>query len=174
MPKVTFTKLQLKKKETHNEFTYNDQTIEVKEYLPINEKLTLISNVINAAQDSMQYANPVKVEIFTSLEILYNYTNIGFTEKQKEDPAKLYDLLEGNGIINKVISLIPEEEYKFLINSIDECVKAVYAYVNSTRGIMESIVNDYENTNLDATEIESKIKNPENLELLRNILTKLG
>lgn len=174
MPKVTFTKLQLKKKETHNEFTYNNQVIEVKEYLPINEKLTLISNVINAAQDSMQYANPVKVEIFTSLEILYNYTNISFTEKQKEDPAKLYDLLEGNGIINKVISLIPEEEYKFLINSIDECVKAVYAYVNSARGIMESIVNDYENTNLDATEIESKIKNPENLELLRNVLTKLG
>ena len=174
MPKVTFTKLQLKKKETHNEFTYNNQTVEVKEYLPINEKLTLISNVINAAQDSMQYANPVKVEIFTSLEILYNYTNISFTEKQKEDPAKLYDLLEGNGIINKVISLIPEEEYKFLINSIDECIKAVYAYVNSARGIMESIVNDYENTNLDATEIESKIKNPENLELLRNVLTKLG
>lgn len=174
MPKVTFTKLQLKKKETHNEFTYNNQTVEVKEYLPINEKLTLISNVINAAQDSMQYANPVKVEIFTSLEILYNYTNISFTEKQKEDPAKLYDLLEGNGIINKVISLIPEEEYKFLINSIDECIKAVYAYVNSARGIMESVVNDYENTNLDATEIESKIKNPENLELLRNVLTKLG
>jgi hypothetical protein len=39
---------------------------------------------------------------------------------------------------------------------------------------MESVVNDYENTNLDATEIESKIRNPENLELLRNVLTKLG
>lgn len=174
MPKVTFTKLQLKKKEAHNEFIYNDQTIEVKEYLPINDKLTLISNVINAAQDSMQYANPVKVEIFTSLEILYNYTNISFTDKQKEDPSKLYDLLESNGIIDKVIALIPKEEYNFLIKSVDECIKAVYAYVNSARGIMESIVNDYENTNLDATEIESKIKNPENLELLRNVLTKLG
>lgn len=174
MSKVTFTKLQLKKIEEVKEFTYNEQIIQVKQYLPINDKLTLIGNVINAAQDSMQYANPVKVEIFANLEILYNYTNISFTDKQKEDPAKLYDLLESNKIFEKVIELIPEEEYRFLINSIDECVDAVYGYVNSARGIMEGIVADYKDVDFQATEIEEKIKNPDNLELLRNVLTKLG
>ena len=174
MAKVTFTKLGLKKKENVKEFTYNEQVVEVKQYLPINDKLVMISNIINAAQDSMQYANPVKVEIFTNLEILYNYTNISFTEKQKEDPAKLYDLLEQNGIIEKVVELIPETEYDFLIESTDECIEAVYNYVNSARGIMESVVNDYKDTDLDATKIEEKIKDPENLQLLRNVLTKLG
>ena len=174
MSKVTFSKLQLKKKDEVKNFTYNEQIIEVKQYLPINEKLILIGNVINAAQDSMQYANPVKVEIFASLEILYNYTNISFTEKQKEDPAKLYDLLEANGIIDEVIKLIPEDEYGFLIESIDECIEAVYNYVNSARGIMESIVADYAQTSLDANDIEQKIKNPDNLALLRDVLTKLG
>lgn len=174
MAKVSFTKLKLTKKEEFKNFIYNEQTIQVKQYLPINDKLILISNVINAAQDSMDYANPVKVEIFTNLEIIYNYTNINFTDKQKEDPVKLYDILESNGFINQVIELIPEEEYSFLIESIDECIKSIYSYVNSVRGIMESIAADYENTDLEASEIEGKIKNPENLKLLREVLTKLG
>lgn len=174
MAKVTFTKLGLKKKEENKEFIYNEQVIEVKQYLPINDKLVMISNIINAAQDNMQYANPVKVEIFTNLEILYNYTNISFTEKQKEDPVKLYDLLESNGIFNEIIKLIPAEEYSFLLESIDECVKSVYEYVNSARGIMESIAEDYQEVGKEATEIEGKIRNPENLKLLRDVLTKLG
>ena len=174
MAKVTFTKLGLKKKEDVKEFTYNEQVIEVKQYLPINDKLVMISNIINAAQDNMQYANPVKVEIFTNLEILYNYTNISFTEKQKEDPVKLYDLLESNGIFNQVIELIPAEEYSFLLESIDECIKSIYKYVNSARGIMESIAEDYKNIGEKANEIEGKIKNPENLKFLREVLTKLG
>ena len=174
MAKIAFTKLGLKKKEDYKEFTYNNQTIQVKQYLPINDKLILISNVINAAQDSMQYANPVKVEVFASLEILYNYTNIGFTDKQKEDPVKLYDLLESNGVIDEVIKLIPEDEYTFLIDSIDESIVSVYRYVNSARGIMESIVTDYADTSLAADQIEQKIANPDNLKLLRDVLTKLG
>jgi hypothetical protein len=70
--------------------------------------------------------------------------------------------------------LIPSEEYAFLLDSIDECIKSIYGYVNSARGIMESIVNDYKDVDLDATNIEEKIQNPENLKLLKDVLTKLG
>ena len=174
MAKVTFSKLGLKKKEEVKEFIYNEQTIQVKQYLPINDKLIMISNIINASQDNDDFANPVKVEIFTNLELLYNYTNISFTEKQKEDPVKLYDLLESNGIFTEVINLIPSEEYAFLLDSIDECIKSIYGYVNSARGIMESIANDYKDLDLNATNIEEKIQNPENLKLLKDVLTKLG
>ena len=60
---------------------FNEQEFEVKQYLPINEKLTLISNVLNNAHDENNFSNPVKVEVFTALEIMYAYTNINFTEK---------------------------------------------------------------------------------------------
>jgi hypothetical protein len=33
-----------------------------------------------------------------SLEIIYNYTNLSFTEKMKEDPFKLYDILINNNL----------------------------------------------------------------------------
>ena len=174
MAKISFTKLKLTKKNEVQTLKYNDEIIEVKQYLPIQDKLALISRVINYAADEYNFANCVKLDLFLSLEIMYCYTNINFTEKQKEDPVKLYDLLESNGIFNEIIQLIPAEEYSFLLESIDECIKSVYEYVNSARGIMESIAEDYQEVGKDAAEIEGKIRNPENLKLLRDVLTKLG
>jgi hypothetical protein len=41
-------------------------------------------------------------------------------------------------------------------------------------GILETIKTDYSDLNLDATEIQSKLADPENMELLKNILSRLG
>ena len=41
-------------------------------------------------------------------------------------------------------------------------------------GILENISTDYSNLNLDASAIQQKLADPENMELLRSILSKLG
>ena len=174
MAKVSFTKLGLKKKEEIKNITINDQVIEVKQYLPISDKINIITNVIENSADDNNFANPVKVEVFANLEIMYAYTNISFTDKQKEDPTKLYDLLEENGIIAEVIAAIPENEYALLLGWIDETIEAFYTYRNSVMGIMEQISADYSNLSLDATAIQQKLADPQNLELLKNVMTKLG
>ena len=174
MAKVPFTKLGLKKKEEIKNITINDQVIEVKQYLPISDKINIITNVIENSADDNNFANPVKVEVFANLEIMYAYTNISFTDKQKEDPTKLYDLLEENGVIAEVIAAIPENEYALLLGWIDETIEAFYTYRNSVMGIMEQISTDYSNLSLDATEIQQKLADPQNLELLKNVMTKLG
>ena len=174
MAKVSFTKLGLKKKEEIKNITINDQIIEVKQYLPISDKINIITNVIENSADDNNFANPVKVEVFANLEIMYAYTNISFTDKQKEDPTKLYDLLEENGIIAEVIAAIPENEYALLLGWIDETIEAFYTYRNSIMGIMEQISADYSNLSLDATEIQQKLADPQNLELLKSVMTKLG
>ena len=174
MAKVSFTKLGLKKKEEIKNITINDQVIEVKQYLPISDKINIITNVIENSADDNNFANPVKVEVFANLEIMYAYTNISFTDKQKEDPTKLYDLLEENGVIAEVIAAIPENEYALLLGWIDETIEAFYTYRNSVMGIMEQISADYSNLSLDATEIQQKLADPQNLELLKNVMTKLG
>ena len=174
MAKVSFTKLGLKKKEEIKNITINDQVIEVKQYLPISDKINIITNVIENSADDNNFANPVKVEVFANLEIMYAYTNISFTDKQKEDPTKLYDLLEENGIIAEVIAAIPENEYALLLGWIDETIEAFYTYRNSVMGIMEQISEDYSNLSLDATEIQQKLADPQNLEFLKNVMTKLG
>ena len=174
MSRVPFTKLGLKKIEDTKTISICDQDVEVKQYLPINDKINIITNVIENSADDNNFANPVKVEVFANLEIMYAYTNISFTDKQKENPTKLYDLLEENGIIAEVIAAIPENEYALLLGWIDETIEAFYTYRNSVMGIMEQISADYSNLSLDATEIQQKLADPQNLELLKDIMTKLG
>lgn len=175
MAKVPFTKLALKKQEDLVKIiTINDAQVEIKQYLPVEDKLALIANVLNASHDEHSFANPVKIEVLGTLEIIYAYTNINFTEKQKENPGKLYDLLETSGVIDLIINEIPSDEYKFVIEGIDKTITAVYAYENSVLGIMDTITNDYKNLNQDATVIQQKIANPDNLALLKDVLTKMG
>lgn len=174
MAKIGFTKLSLKRKNEVKTITINNNQIEIKQYLPVNEKLDLIARVINGAHDQNNFPNPIKIEVIGTLEMIMVYTNISFTEKQKEDIPKLYDLLEENGIIKDIISQIPEDEYNFIIDGINKTVDAVYTYNNSVLGILEAVSKDYSNLDFDATQIQKKMADPENLKLVRDVLTKLG
>lgn len=174
MAKIGFTKLGLKPNNEIVNIEFNEQTIEVKQYLPVEEKLELITNVLELSHDSNNFSNPIKVQVYTALEMIDKYTNISFTEKQKENPTKLYDLLNGNGLLEKIIDAVPQIEYDELIHGIYDTIDAVYAYQNSVLGILDTISQDYSNLNLDAAEIQKKLADPENMALLKNIITKLG
>lgn len=174
MAKTGFTKLGLKPNNEIQTIEFNEQTIEVKQYLPVEEKLELITNVLELSHDSNNFSNPVKVSVYTTLEIIEKYTNVNFTEKQKENPTKLYDLLVGNGFAAAVIKAIPEPEYDEILTGIKQTIKSVYNYQNSVMGILDTISQDYSNLNLDASAIHQQLADPENLSLLKNIMTKLG
>lgn len=174
MAKIGFTKLGLKPNNEIQNIEFNEQTIEIKQYLPVEEKLELITKVLELSHDSNNFSNPVKVSVYTTLEIIEKYTNVNFTEKQKENPTKLYDLLVGNGFAAAVIKAIPEPEYNEILTGIKQTIKSVYKYQNSVLGILDTISQDYNNLNLDATEIQKKLADPENMALLKNIMTKLG
>ena len=174
MAKIGFTKLGLKPNNKIVNIEFNEQIIEVKQYLPIEETLELITNVLELSHDSNNFSNPIKVQVYTALEIIDKYTNISFTEKQKENPTKLYDLLNSNGLLEKIIDAVPQIEYDELIHGIYDTINAVYSYQNSVLGILDTISQDYSNLNLDATEIQKKLADPNNMELLKGIMTKLG
>lgn len=173
MPKVPFSKLNLKKIDKVQVVTINGLEIEVKQYLPVAEKLELIANVLNNSADDNNFANPVKTYVLSHLEIIYAYTNLSFTDKQKEDPAKLYDILETNGIIDSIILAMPPSEYDNLIEDITSTIDAYYKYKNSALGILEAATTDYKNLDLEASDIQKKIADPDNLTLLKDVITKL-
>lgn len=174
MAKLSYTKLGLKINQENGVIFHNDQTIEVKSYLPVNDKLKLISNVINLSADDNNFSNPVKEDVYFALEVIENYTNISFTDKQKEDPTKLYDSFVSTGLYNKIVDMIPEDEIMRLKTGLQASVKAVYDYRNSVMGILDTISTDYSNLDLDASNIHKKIADPENMTLLKDVLTKLG
>ena len=175
MAKVAFTKLGLVKNQEIKNLNWNEQNIEVKQYLPISEILDIVASIVNRAHDGeSNFSNPIKVDIYTTLEILFNYTNINFTDKQKEDVLKLYDLVISSGLYNEVLKLIPVEEYNRLIKAIDQTITSVYSYQNSVMGVLDTISQDYSSLDFDATGIQSKLADPNNMAFLKAVLSKLG
>lgn len=183
MAKVSYLKLGLKKDTSVVEIPWGDQVIEVRKYLPIQEKIDLITRVVTLSLDDNNFANPMRKKIFMTLEMLYAYTNINFTDKQKEDFLGLYDSVISSGLWSKILNeaLDPEEddyytstEYWMIHRAVDAVIDEIYKYKNSALGIMQAIVQDYKDLDLDAEKLEEKIANKENLQLLHNVMEKLG
>ena len=176
MAKIAYSKLGLNKMVNKEPaiIEFNDQQIEVAQYLPIEKKLDLISDIINSSLDDNTYYNPCRIEVFMLTKIIEVYTNLTITDKQKEDIFKFYDQLVASGFAEKILDNIPAVDYNFIHRSVTKTIKNIYQQKNSALGILESISTDYSNLNLDASEIQSKLADPENLDLLRAVLTKLG
>jgi len=107
------------------------------------------------------------------LEIIEAYTNINFTDKQKEDTAKLYDLFVSSGLLNQILKEIPENEYEFIVDAAYRSKKAIYKYRSSILGVLEQIKQDYNNTELDVQAISEQLQNTD-LDFLKDIMSKLG
>lgn len=178
MAKVSFAKLGLKVNNDVKTFEWlsGDEvtTVEVKQYLPIEEKLAVISNIINNSIDDNDFYNPVRLEIFTTLEILYAYTNFNITPKMKEDPFKLYDVVLSSGLYDKILEVMPTEEFDRIDVSAHATIRNMYNYKNSARGMLSMLNADYDALNLDATAIQQKLADPNHMDLLKDVLAKLG
>jgi hypothetical protein len=175
MAKLGFTKLGLKPNNEIKTIEFNGQTIEIKQYLPIEEKLELITNVINFSTDEKNtFTNPIKIKVYMTLEIIEKYTNITFTEKQKENPTKLYDLMNENGLVKIIIDTLPNIEYNEILNGVEESVKAFDSYRNSIMNILDTISNDYNAIDLDLSNIQQKITDPEAIATLKELAQLSG
>ena len=113
----------------------NDISIEVLNYLPIDKKSKIIANVLEKSYENGIYS-PIKLDMYFSLELVYNYSNISFTEKQKEDEIKIYDNLKSNGILDKIIDAINDNEYNDLYTMLVETEDKINNYRKSISGML--------------------------------------
>lgn len=173
MAKVALTKLGLKPNTETKSIDWNGQSVEVRQCLTAEEKLTLITRIINNSMDENPYYNSARVSIYTRIEMILAYTNINVTEKQREDVFKLYDLFSSE-LGNSIIANIPVEESNFINAAVKDVIEGIYKYKNSAMGIMEIFAKDYTELGLDIQDLQKQLGDNENMELLRNVLSKLG
>lgn len=175
MAKTPFTKLKCQVNKDIIPVQIGDETIAVKQYLPLQEKLALMERVIEQAHnENYDYANPMLMNAIRDLELVYAYTDISFTEKQKEDIPKLYDSLKSSGILDMILDAIPKGENYSISEGIYKTSKAIYEYRNSVKGILEHIKNNYDDLNFNVNEITEKLGDAQNLEFVKDLLTKIG
>jgi hypothetical protein len=171
MAKISFTKLGLSKKTDEVKIiTYNDQEIEIKQYLPVEDKATLIDAIIANSISDNGFFNPFKLRIITNFEIIKAYTNVSFTEKQSTDNFfKTYDALAFD-FIDVVFENIPEDELEEIFESVEEVTKAIVQYNNSLMGILAQVSQNYENVNFDLDKMADVLGNPENLTMVKKMI----
>jgi len=147
--------------------------IEVRQYLPLQKKLEVLTNIINASTDDNGFYNSAKIDFNKTLEIIFAYTNIKFTDKQKEDPMKLYDSFYSNGLAKEIFNLIPERELNWFDKHTCITIDKIYEYRNSVYGILDALNTDYSNLNFDVDKLKNALANDEGVDFLKDIIEKL-
>lgn len=140
MAKVNFNKLKMKmdksvKKATIMDSEGNEVEIEVLRYLPLKEKIEIISNSVNTAIVS----GVIREELLSAVlgvQLVQKYTNLSFTEKTLENSVTLYDILESNG----VISVVEENMEELELEEINSYIKS---YSEQMIGAMRSSISGY-------------------------------
>lgn len=141
MAKVSYANLKLKTNTSVETFDFQGQTIEVLQYLPIEDKYDLVMVALQNAEENGIY-NPVKLDMYFHLYIMYMYTNLSFTVKQKSNEQNLYDTLKSNGLIDLVLDHMDETEYTDLYTYIMKYQEDVLDYKNTAGAVLQSVIQD--------------------------------
>ena len=64
--------------------------------------------------------------------------------------------------------------YQQVTGYVSEVIRAIYEYKNSAYGIMDALANDYKQLGESTDDIQKKLSDPDNLTLVREVLSKLG
>ena len=143
MAKINFTKLNKIKSLPVVEISIDDQKVLVEQYLPLEEKVNLITSVIEQSGNGEEgFFNIVKLEAYYIIEMIRAYTNISFTEKQLEDTTKLYDAIRLNDIWAAVADAIPGAEREYIWSNIMALAREITTYNNSVLGILKSLKSE--------------------------------
>lgn len=147
------------------------QGIKVKQYLPMEDKMALIGNIVNNSVDDNNFYNPTRLHIYYVMGILNTYTDL---DLGTETILNVYDKIVSNGLWKEINEAIPEEERNMIQDFTKRIIDNIYNYKNSAVGILESIGNNYQETKEEGKGLQEAISNPANLKLLKEIIDKLA
>lgn len=176
MAKVSFSKLKMKVKNPPVKVAIPDTdiTLDVLTYLPQAEKAKFIAFVIQSAIDDRGCFSPIRLETFFSIAIAKWYGQISFTDKQIQDAARTYDILQSNDIFNLIIDTLPEDEYRFMEEAVNDTAKDVARYNNSAAGLLAAMNTAASSLDTELSSVLEKIKNKEGIEELSEIRNIMG
>ena len=139
--KVSYANMKLKVNTEVKTFEFGGQKVEVLQYLPAQDKYDLLMITLQKALENGMY-NEFKLNLYFELNLVYLYTNISFTEKQREDEFKLYDNLKSNGFFELFFQAINEDEYNELFAQLNAIKDANLANRMSVAAVINQLIDD--------------------------------
>ena len=139
--KISYANMKLKTDTSVKTFDFGGQKVEVLQYLPAQDKYDLLMITLQKSLEDNIY-NEFKLNLYFELHLVYMYTNISFTEKQREDEFKLYDTLKSNGFYEKFFQVINEDEYNELFEQLNAIKNASFKNKRSVAAIISGLIDD--------------------------------
>lgn len=111
---MKFNELDLKLNTKERVLNFKGKEIKVKQYLSIEQKINLIQIALQQAYDEGVYNDGLLTAYFHVYVVMF-YTDLEFTDEEKQNVLSLFDLMESEGFISSVIELIPKDEFSELV-----------------------------------------------------------
>lgn len=138
---MKYSDLKLKTNTEVKKVDINGQKIDVLQYLPIEDKIDLIQIALQRAEQNGVY-NQMKLDMYFNLFLIELYTNLQFTDEEKENEFLLYNELQSNDVIAKIISAIDENEYDSLLDYLDIMKTSNIEYRKSINAVLTAFIQD--------------------------------
>ena len=163
---VDFNTLNLQTNEEVVPFQWGDQTIGIRKYLPIENKDNIIQRTLSNSRQVNGLFNPMLIEMYFNLFLIFEYSDILFTDEDIEDAGALYDALESSGFINAFVAAMNPEEYTEVYGKLMIAKEQQTNHGASFVAVLRELMDELPKKGKEAIEIMEKFKP----ELFQNVI----
>ena len=119
---LNYKDLNISKKNILKTFKWGEQEVEILSYLPIEDTYSVVMITLQKSFENGYY-NPIKLDMFYHLNLVYVYTNIVFSDEDRADESKLYDELVSSGFMAEFLNNLDERAYAEMQEDIENIAK---------------------------------------------------
>lgn len=124
----------------------NDQQITIKHTIPLQDKIDLIQITLQKSEEDGIY-NELKLDAYFALHYIYLYTDIEFSDEDREDELALYDVLNDNNVFEQILAAQADEEggnaeYDYLFETLQVMKELSLDYKNTAAAVLQKIIQD--------------------------------
>ena len=159
-----------------NTIEYEGDIITIKAYVPIEEKLNAIESILSLSLNpNLGLYMPGHVYVYRRIFMIKLYTDIKISEEEIDNAMSTFDSLINEQWYKQITEILYANEDIYVFDNIlDETIEKLEKYQTSAYGILDSLKKDYQNMEIDYEKLQQKIRDKEGIELVDEIVKKLG
>ena len=137
---MEFNKLNLKLNTKTRVLKFKDNEIKVKQYLPVEDKVNLVQITLQQSLDEGVYNEGLLTAYFHVYTVMF-YTDLEFTDEEKQNVLTLFDLMDNENLIGSVIELIPKDEFTDLFEILQNQQRNNMVYKQSASYLISQFID---------------------------------
>lgn len=138
---MQYKDLKLKKNIPVDILKWEDNEIKIKNGLGADEIYDIVMITLQKSAEGGIY-NPLKIDMYYHLNLVYAMTDIEFSAEDREDEVELYNELELSGFMEAFLEKVSPKLYEYMVDSIEKTADILEHYNVSAASVFKNFVED--------------------------------